>query len=91
MRFYTAKKSTGGATVFTDLTDVPNSYVGQGGKVAKVNAGESGLEMCGPLESLDPHGGSTLSTGLSTHQCRLGSGRHHHDGSAEPGRARSGR
>lgn len=45
MRFYTAKKSTGGASAFTDLTDVPNSYVGQGGKVAKVNAGETGLEF----------------------------------------------
>lgn len=35
----------GGATAFTDLTDVPSSYAGQGGKVAAVKVDESGLEF----------------------------------------------
>lgn len=34
-----------GALVFTDLTDVPSSYSGQGGKVVRVNAGASALEF----------------------------------------------
>jgi hypothetical protein len=35
---------SGGASVFTDLTDVPASYAGQANKVVKVKADESGLE-----------------------------------------------
>jgi len=35
----------GGATAFTDLTDVPSSYSGQGGKAVRVNVGETGLEF----------------------------------------------
>lgn len=35
----------GGATAFTDLTDVPSSYTGAGGKVVAVNVGETGLEF----------------------------------------------
>lgn len=38
-------KGSGGATAFTDLTDVPASYTGAGGKFVKVNAGETGLEF----------------------------------------------
>jgi len=34
-----------GATVFTDLTDVPNSYSGQALKSVRVNAAETGLEF----------------------------------------------
>jgi hypothetical protein len=30
---------------FTELGDVPHSYVGEGGKVVRVNAGETGLEF----------------------------------------------
>jgi len=37
--------SGGGTSAFTDLTDVPASYAGQSGKVAAVNAGETGLEF----------------------------------------------
>jgi hypothetical protein len=39
--------STGGSSVgaFTDLTDVPSSYTGQGGKVVAVKADVSGLEF----------------------------------------------
>lgn len=37
--------SAGGATAFTDLTDVPASYTGQAGKVVAVNATETGLEF----------------------------------------------
>jgi hypothetical protein len=33
------------ASAFTDLTDVPNSYTGQGGKVVKVKTTEDGLEF----------------------------------------------
>ena len=36
---------SGGATKFTQLTDVPNSYAGQAGKIARVNPGETGLEF----------------------------------------------
>lgn len=35
----------GGATAFTDLTDVPSSYSGQAGKAVRVNVGETGLEF----------------------------------------------
>lgn len=35
----------GGASAFTDLTDVPSSYSGEGSKVVRVNAGETGLEF----------------------------------------------
>ncbi len=37
--------SGGGATLFTDLTDVPQSYTGQGGKLVRVKADASGLEF----------------------------------------------
>ena len=35
----------GGSTTFIGLTDTPNSYGGQGGKVVKVKASEDGLEF----------------------------------------------
>lgn len=35
----------GGATVFTELGDVPSSYTGQGGKAVVVKVDESGLEF----------------------------------------------
>lgn len=35
----------GGATVFTDLTDVPSSYTGHSLKRVRVNTGETGLEF----------------------------------------------
>lgn len=38
-------QSGGGASAFTDLTDVPNSYTGQAGKVPVVNETETGLEF----------------------------------------------
>lgn len=34
-----------GASDFTDLGDVPSSYSGEGLKVVRVNAGETGLEF----------------------------------------------
>lgn len=37
--------SGGGASTFTGLTDTPASYSGEGGKVVKVNVGETGLEF----------------------------------------------
>ena len=36
---------SGGASAFTDLTDTPSSYTGQGGKVVAVNVGEDALEF----------------------------------------------
>lgn len=46
---YTPYRSTGGgATTFTELTDTPNSYTGQAGKVATVKATEDGLEFTDP-------------------------------------------
>lgn len=47
----------GGATDFTDLEDVPSSYVGQGGKVVAVKADVSGLEFISP-----PSGGAKYLT-----------------------------
>lgn len=35
----------GGASEFTDLTDVPSSYAGEGTKFVRVNAGETALEF----------------------------------------------
>ena len=37
--------SGGGATLFRELTDVPQSYTGQGGKLVRVKADASGLEF----------------------------------------------
>ena len=34
-----------GASAFTELSDVPNSYVGAGGKVVSVEVTETGLEF----------------------------------------------
>lgn len=44
---YTPYKSSGGggATTFIDLTDTPNSYSGQSGKVVSVKSTEDGLEL----------------------------------------------
>jgi len=35
----------GGASAFTDLSDTPSSYAGQGGKLVAVNAGATALEF----------------------------------------------
>jgi len=35
----------GGAAAFTDLTDAPASYLGQGGNIVTVNPGETGLQF----------------------------------------------
>ncbi len=37
--------SDNGATLFRELTDVPQSYTGQGGKLVRVKADASGLEF----------------------------------------------
>jgi hypothetical protein len=50
-----------GASAFKDLTDVPNSYTGQAGKVPAVNVGENGLEFIAP-----PGSGTVTSVGLSS-------------------------
>lgn len=42
---YDKIETLGGASAFTDLTDVPASYAGQALKVARVNAGETALEF----------------------------------------------
>ena len=56
--------SGGGATAFTDLTDVPNSYSGQGNKGVRVKATADGLEfytiasggdVVGPAGATDGH------------------------------------
>jgi hypothetical protein len=54
----------GGATVFTDLTDVPNSYTGCGGCIVAVNGAETGLEFIAAGGSMVyPSAGIALSTG----------------------------
>jgi hypothetical protein len=40
-----------GATVFTELGDVPSSYVSQGLKLVRVNAGETDLEFTTPVNT----------------------------------------
>ena len=40
-----ADAATGGATAFTGLTDTPSAYTGEGQKLVRVNAGETGLEF----------------------------------------------
>lgn len=42
---YTRSTLGGGASAFTDLTDVPSAYTGQGGKVVSVKGTEDGLEF----------------------------------------------
>lgn len=41
--------TTSGASHFTDLLDVPNTYVGQGGKSVRVKAAANGLEFYTPF------------------------------------------
>jgi len=41
----------GGATAFTDLSDVPNAYTGQAAKVVSVKGDETGLEFTTPSAS----------------------------------------
>lgn len=65
----TPKAGGSGVTVFTGLTDVPNSYIGQGLKGVRVNVGETGLEFytvpAGTLASLsDVNISSTADTQL---------------------------
>lgn len=43
--FTSVVEAGGGASAFTDLTDVPNSYLGQQNKFLTVNAAEDGLEF----------------------------------------------
>ena len=42
---YEAKPAGGTVSTFTDLTDTPASYAGQGGKAVRVNAGATALEF----------------------------------------------
>lgn len=51
-----ASSSVGGATAFTQLTDVPATYAGASNQFVKVNVGESGLTFAGG-------GSATLSDG----------------------------
>lgn len=60
--------AAGGASVFTDLTDVPASYASQALKQVRVNAGETGLEfsfdtflnLSDTPASYATHGGKTV-------------------------------
>jgi len=53
-------ESGGGASTFTNLTDVPASYTGEAGKVVAVNGTEDGLEFVNPSAG---SGGLIYSTG----------------------------
>jgi hypothetical protein len=55
----------GGASAFTDLSDVPNSYTGQGGKAVLVKSDGSGLEFVSSSLFVGPQGpqGNTGATG----------------------------
>ena len=57
-----ADAPSGGASAFTGLSDTPGAYVGEGEKLVRVNAGETGLEfvtaaaggdVTGPASALD--------------------------------------
>ena len=52
----------GGATVFTALTDVPSSYVGQARKLVAVNSGETGLEFISTMQE----SGTNIRVGTGT-------------------------
>lgn len=61
----------GGATAFTQLSDVPGSYVGQAGLVATVNGAETGLEFTaasGGLTEADLTASRTLTSAGATLQ-----------------------
>ncbi len=47
------------SATWLDLTDTPNSYVGETGKIAHVNAGETAIELESISEILDAEAGST--------------------------------
>ena len=57
---WVASSGGSGATAFTGLNDVPNSYSGQGGKAVRVNTGGTGLEFYIPSS-----GGASIFTGLT--------------------------
>jgi hypothetical protein len=54
--------SGGGASAFTDLTDAPSDYTGQGGKLVAVNSGATALEFITPA-TLDA---ADLTSGVAT-------------------------
>ena len=64
-----ADAPSGGASAFTGLSDTPGAYVGEGEKLVRVNAGETGLEFVeaaaggatalGDLTDVDTTGAST--------------------------------
>lgn len=62
-----ASGSLGGP--FTSLTDVPTSYTGQGLKIVRVNAGETGLEF-----ATSSGGGTTVNTGTTNVDFGTGAG-----------------
>ncbi len=49
--------AAGGAATFVELKDTPETYVGQSGKLAKVNAGETGLDLALLLSFTDWYAG----------------------------------
>ncbi len=51
-----------GASVFTDLLDVPSSYTGEAGKLVAVNPGETGLEFIVPPTGTGDVSGPASST-----------------------------
>lgn len=67
----TISASSGGATQFIQLTDVPNSYAGQAGKAVRVNAGATALEFftatgSGTVTNVASADGSILVTNPTT-------------------------
>lgn len=54
----------GGASAFLDLTDAPETYAGQGGKIVRVNDAENGLEFAN--ESSGPASAVALPLGENT-------------------------
>lgn len=67
---YTWAAGGGGASAFTDLTDVPASYTGEAGKIVAVKGDESGLEFitagAGTVTSVSGTASRISSTGGAT-------------------------
>jgi len=63
LEFLAGGAGGGGATTFISLTDVPSSYTGEALKVARVNAGETGLEFATIGALTDGDKGDVVVTG----------------------------
>ena len=67
-----AAAASGGATVFTGLTDVPANYTSSGYKTVRVNAGATGLEFYGEQSISRTTYGQAAGVGTGTDNVHIG-------------------